>query len=350
MRSWWQGQPGALAAALRPFSGLYAAAARRERERLLSEQAERAPVPVVVVGNLVVGGAGKTPTVIALVQAFEAAGHHPGVVSRGFGRATQVVAPVRAADDPRQVGDEPLLIARRTGVPVWVGRDRLAAARALCATHPGVDLLISDDGLQHHALAREAELIVFDDRGAGNGLLLPAGPLREPLPATLSAHQRVLYTGTRVSTALPGSMVRRQAGHAQLLTDWWAGASAAVPLAALRGRRLLAVAGMADPAKFFDMLEIAGLSIDRWPLPDHHPYTELPWPSDAEDVITTEKDAVKLAADRLPGLLAPTLRVWVVPLDLKLPAALVTELAELLFPPPAVTPCATAPATAPLPT
>lgn len=347
MRSWWQERPGALAAALRPFSWLYAAAAQRRRDR---SQPQRVPVPVLVVGNLVVGGAGKTPTVIALVKAFQAAGHRPGVVSRGFGRNTQEVQPVRKADDPLQVGDEPVLIASRTGVPVWVGCDRAAAARALCAAEPEVDLIISDDGLQHHALARDAELIVFDDRGAGNGLLLPAGPLREPVPVALAAHQRVLYTGSRISTPVPGPKALRRADHAQLLGNWRAGSGMAVPLTALRDLRLLAVAGMADPDKFFDMLEAAGLKIDRQFLPDHYAYPKLPWPDGVAEVITTEKDAVKLDPARLPALQVAVPRVWIVPLDLALPEALLIELTALLFPVPSAPPPAAAPITRPTPT
>ena len=346
MQSWWPDRPntsaGALTRLLRPLSLLYGSVARRRRQHA---RPQRAPVPVLVVGNLVVGGAGKTPTVIALVDAFKAAGHRPGVVSRGFGRVPthdETAAAVRAVaadDDPDHVGDEPLLIVRRTGVPVWVGRDRVAAARALCAAEPDVDLLICDDGLQHHALARDAELIVFDNRGAGNGLLLPAGPLREPLPAQLAAHQRVLYTGSTASTPLPGPCALRRAGHAQSLTDWRALPTGAgpspnppTPLSALRGRGLLAVAGMAHPAKFFDMLAAAGLQIECLPLPDHYGYAQLPWSSATTDVITTEKDAVKLDPARLPGLRAAAPRVWVVPLDLQLPATLVDQLTALLFP------------------
>lgn len=344
-QSWWADTPDALARALQPLSWLYANIAERKRR---STPAAHAPVPVLVVGNLVAGGAGKTPTVIALAAAFKAAGHRPGVVSRGYGRITHAVQAVAADDDPRQVGDEPLLIARRTGVPVWVGRDRVAAARALCAAEPTVDLLISDDGLQHHALARDAELIVFDDRGAGNGLLLPAGPLREPLPATLAPHQRVLHSTTLAShrrvlhsgnynsTPLGGFLAEGHADRALLLADWRAGAGASgkapsVALASLRGQRLLAVAGMANPRKFYDNLTLAGLQFDCLPLPDHHPYAVLPWPADTAAVITTEKDAVKLDPERLPGLLAASPRVWVVPLDLKLPEALAAELLALLF-------------------
>jgi len=324
-RLWWRSPPTALAWGLWPLSLIYGGLLKLRQWR----PPHAVPVPVLVVGNHVVGGAGKTPAVIALVQALQARGRRPGVVSRGHGRHGTGQREVHAGDDARNVGDEPLLILRRCGVPVWVGARRADAARALCAAHPEVDLLIADDGLQHASLARNAELVVFDERGVGNGLLLPAGPLREPLPATLPAQRRVLYTAGQASTALPGALAARRISLAWPLAAWHAGdATQAQPLAALRGRRLLAAAGLAAPQKFFEMLGAAGLDIAALPLPDHHRYDTLPWPADAE-VLVTEKDAVKLAPRR-PG----SARVWVVPLDLQLPAALVDELAALLLPTP----------------
>ena len=288
----------------------------------------RLQVPVLVVGNLVVGGAGKTPTVIALVQALQEAGRQPGVISRGHGRRLGELRQVTASDAAADVGDEPLLIHRRTHVPVWVGHDRTAAARALCARHPEVDVLIADDGLQHHALARQAELVVFDERGAGNGLLLPAGPLREALPTQLPPRRRVLYTAGQASTPLPGSLAQRRIATAWPLLAWHANDEArAVPLQQLLGRPLAAAAGIAFPEKFFGMLEAAGLSIQRrLSLPDHHRFDSLPWPADTTDVMVTEKDAVKLSPIRVGAV-----RVWVVPLDLLVPVALIAELTALLF-------------------
>ncbi len=327
-RHWWQPRPTWLARLLQPLSFVYGLLAARRQARTAPQ---RAPVPVLVVGNLIVGGAGKTPVVIALVQALQGAGHRPGVISRGHGRRSADVRGVMPADDAESVGDEPLLIARRCGVPVWVGRQRLAAARALCAAHPEVDVLVCDDGLQHRALARDAELVVFDERGTGNGLLLPAGPLREPMPARLPIRTRVLYTGLGASTALAGMQALRSIASAWPLAAWWAGdASQAQPLAFLRGRPLVAVAGLAAPEKFFAMLAGTGLEIERLPLPDHHDWRTLPWAAGTADVVTTEKDAVKLDPARCAGT-----RVWVVPLDLALPAALVQELLALLFTPPA---------------
>ena len=325
-RHWWQSSPTPLARTLQPLAALYGALAARYKTRSV---AQTLAVPVVVVGNFIVGGAGKTPTVLALVQALRAAGHRPGVISRGHGRAGGAARPVEPASAASVVGDEPLLIRRRSGVPVWVAKSRPAAARGLCALHPEVDVLVSDDGLQHHALLRQAALVVFDERGAGNGLLLPAGPLREALPKRMPAAMRVLYTAGRASTPLPGALALRHIESAWPLQAWWTGdESLAQPLASLRGRPLLAVAGLAAPEKFFSMLEALGLSITRLPLLDHHPYATLPWPADTPDVITTEKDAVKIVA-LPPG----STRVWVVPLDLQLPAGLVEELIALLFPP-----------------
>jgi tetraacyldisaccharide 4'-kinase len=324
VRHWAQIRPSWLARLLQPMSWLYGRMAERQRQK--APAPTTLPVPTLVVGNYTVGGSGKTPTVIAVVQALLAAGHRPGVISRGHGRAALSVCEVTAGNNAQTVGDEPLLIQRRTGVPVWVGRDRPQAAQRLCAQHRDVDVLVSDDGLQHHALNRQAELVVFDERGAGNGLLLPAGPLREPLPTQLAAHTKVLYTGGVVSTRLPGAMAQRKLEFAWPLQDWLDRCAAgAVPLLQLKGRPLWAVAGLAMPEKFFGMLEAMGLQIQRLPLPDHFDYEQLPWPAGGLDVITTEKDAIKIA----PGRLQQT-RLWVVPLDLQLPAGLVDELSSVL--------------------
>ncbi|MBK1688847.1 tetraacyldisaccharide 4'-kinase [Rubrivivax gelatinosus] len=325
LRHWWQPRRTALAATLAPLESLYAGLSRRAAD----VEPRRAPVPVVVVGNLIVGGAGKTPTVIALVRALQAAGYTPGVISRGFGRDGDGVCPVEPDASPAEVGDEPLLIRRRTAVPVWVGRDRLAAARALCAAHPEVDVLVSDDGLQHRRLARDAEIVVFDDRGVGNGRLLPAGPLREPLPAQLAPGRFVLYNAPAPTTALPGACALRTLGPAVALEDWAAGRPTdGVALETLHGRPFLALAGIASPERFFTMLEAAGLEVDRLPLPDHHDFATLPWPAGTPQVLVTEKDAVKLAGRALGGT-----RVWVVGLDFTLPDSLVQDVLRLLAPP-----------------
>ena len=168
--------------------------------------------------------------------------------------------------------------------------------------------------------------MVFDERGAGNGLLLPAGPLRELLPVAVAPEMRVLYTAGVASTPLPGTLATRRLGVAWPLQAWHDGdATQAVPLASLQGRPLVAAAGLAAPGKFFGMLRASGLDLHPLPLPDHHGYPQLPWPAGTADVVTTEKDATKLQPSRMGGT-----RVWVVPLDLDIPSALVDELLALL--------------------
>lgn len=327
-RDWWRPGLTPLTAALWPLSLLYRAGAALDRRRQQTAAADvRLPAPVLVVGNLIVGGAGKTPTVIALVRRLREAGFNPGVVSRGYGRQDDALRAVTRGAPAAAVGDEPLLVHLRSGAPVWVGRDRVAAARALCAAHPDVDLLLSDDGLQHRRLPRQAELVVFDERGAGNGRLLPAGPLREPLPPRWPPHTLALFNAPAPTVALPGFVARRRLAGATLLDAWWQGATPRLDhLHALRGRPVLAAAGMAHPQRFFDMLRGEGLQVQGLPLPDHHDFATLPWPADATDVLVTEKDAVKLR----PG--TGTTRVWVVTLDFDLPAELVGGLAALLRP------------------
>lgn len=322
---------------LQPLATLYAglAAAHRRWQR------RTAPVtlgrPVIVVGNLVLGGAGKTPTVIALIDWLRQQGWQPGVVSRGYGRADdQALIEVRTDSTAVQVGDEPLLIHRRTGAPLVVGRDRVAAARMLLAQHPEVDILLSDDGLQHHRLPRDVEVVVFDGRGAGNGLTLPAGPLRQRLPRALPPQMLVLYNAVQASTPLPGALAQRRLAGALPLADWWRGHVADTqPLSTLQGRPLLAAAGMGDPERFFGMLEQAGLTIDRLPLPDHASFHPLPWPVGTGDVLVTEKDAVKLRPDQVGAT-----RVWVVALDFELPPEF-TEALRQRLPPRAAVPLKT---------
>jgi tetraacyldisaccharide 4'-kinase len=323
---WWRAKPSLLSRCLQPLSGLYSGLAAIHRHGAF-KRAAQLPVPVVVVGNWVVGGAGKTPTVIALVQALQTAGWRPGILSRGYGGRHHAPHEVAAGDSAHSVGDEPVLMQRRTQVPLWVGRDRVAAGLALCQHHPSVNVLVSDDGLQHHALRRNAEVIVFDERGMGNGLLLPAGPLREALPtAPLAPYQHVLYSNGRASTPIAGTLADRQVKQAWPLAAWWAGDTRqAQPLAALRNTPLLAAAGIAAPDKFFSSLQSAGLHFTPLPLPDHFDYGALPWPADTPHIITTEKDAVKLQGRQMGHT-----RIWVVPLDLVLPKGFVQSLMDHL--------------------
>jgi tetraacyldisaccharide 4'-kinase len=277
------------------------------------------PVPVVVVGNLIAGGAGKTPTVMAVVRRLQAAGRSPAIISRGYGRAGNAPTIVEVEHDSpaTQTGDEPLLLRLRLNVPVFVGADRVAAARAALAAHPQVDVLVSDDGLQHLRLPRTAQVVVFDERGAGNGWMLPAGPLREPLTRLPPPRTVVLYNAPQASTAWTGHLAQRRLAGLVDLAGWWAGrpaTMASLKLLAANETPVIAAAGVSRPERFFGMLRAAGLAITPLPLPDHHAYATLPWPADAPDVIVTEKDAVKLRAERFGSVPSAT-RIWVAPLD-----------------------------------
>lgn len=319
---------GPVAIALWPVSVVFGAltAVRRLLYRIGWRATTTLRAPVVVVGNLIVGGAGKTPTVIALIAALRRHGHTPGIVSRGYGRQAQDVFEVTRGSSAAACGDEPLLLHLRTAAPVVVGRDRVAAALHLLRRHADVDVVVSDDGLQHLRLGRDAQVLVFDERGAGNGWLLPAGPLREALPGALPPRTLVIYNSAAPTTALPGTLARRALGGAVALADWWNGRPAsATALEALRGRTIVAAAGLARPERFFQMLRDRGLLITPLPLPDHHDFATLPWPTDTADVIVTEKDAVKL----LPGRTGAT-RVWVATLDFTLDAAFDAALIALL--------------------
>jgi tetraacyldisaccharide 4'-kinase len=324
-RAWWTPQPGALPALMLPLAVLFgiAGAVRRAGFRAGWLRAVDVGVPVIVVGNLIVGGAGKTPAVIAIVQWLLRQGRQPGVISRGFGRSADAVQAVATDSPAAEVGDEPLLIHRRTGVPTVVGRNRVAAAQSLLARHPEVDVIVSDDGLQHRRLVRRVEVVVFDARGAGNGALLPAGPLREPMSVLAGAPPPiVLYNATKPSTPAPGFIARRALAGVVSLARWHEGAAFDPDaLQALRGRRVHAAAGIAEPQRFFVMLEAAGLAIEPHAMADHAHFTTLPWPADAADAVVTEKDAVKIAPART-GRTA----VWVAGLDFEPEPAFFAEL------------------------
>lgn len=320
---------GPLALALLPLALLLRALAalRRALFRAGLLRSERLPVPVVVVGNIFVGGTGKTPLTIWLVQQLRAAGMRPGVISRGHGGAAAGAAPRAVLPDSlaSDVGDEPLLIAARGGCPVVVGRRRAEAGRHLLALHPEVDVLVADDGLQHYALQRDVEIVLFDGRGTGNGWTLPAGPLREPPsrrrdftvvnapeigPALAAA-----VGGTPWRMVLAGEFAERLADPGQR-----------VPLAALRGRRILAAAGIGNPGRFFAMLRAAGLEVAEMPLPDHHHFRDDPFRATlAEIILVTEKDAVKCR--QLENINGDP-RLWVVPVGAQIDAALAAKIVE----------------------
>lgn len=271
----------------------------------------RLPVPVIVVGNVVVGGAGKTPTVIAVVQHLMRQGHRPGVVSRGHGRTSlrpgeplPDVLAVLPGTPPQVSGDEPALIQQATGVPVFVGRSRAATGRALLVAHPDVTVLVCDDGLQHMALHADLAVAVFDERGVGNGWMLPAGLLREPWPQSVGRrvdmvlHAQAPHAG---SNGLPTpDTVPRFAALKQLATHATALDGSAVPLDALPRHGLTALAGIAKPQAFFDMLSAAGVSISHGlALADHQDFDGWIHSNEfntikRQGIVCTEKDAVKL--------------------------------------------------------
>ncbi len=289
------------------------------------------PVPVIVVGNRIVGGAGKTPVTLALIDMLRGAGWQPGVVSRGHGGSGGDPRAVTAASSAAEVGDEPVLMARRAGVPVWVGHDRAAAALALLSAHAEVNVIVCDDGLQHLRLARDLELVVFDARGAGNGWLLPAGPLREPLQAPSSAHRRwVVYNAPAATTAAPGVVALRSLAGLVPLAAWWERVPGALQhFTLLQGQDVVALAGIGAPQRFFNDLAAHGLHCRGVALADHDRFATLPWPAEQRHVIVTEKDAVKLQPERVARE-RPSSTVWVSPMLLTLPAALHNELLDAL--------------------
>ena len=314
-----------------PVAALFGAlsALRRGLYRVGWLRAHKLAVPVIVVGNLVAGGAGKTPTVMAIVRLLRERGFRPGVVSRGYGRTGADLVDVQLDTPAARCGDEPLLLRLRTGVPVMVGRDRVAAGRELLRQHPHLDVVVSDDGLQHWQLARDVQVLVFDERGAGNGWLLPAGLLRERVPLAVPPRTLVLYNADAASTPLPGELAVRSLAGVVSLVDWWKGQAASrSALEALKGRSIVAAAGLARPQRFFDMLRASGLNIEAMALPDHHGYSELPWPTQTADVVVTEKDAVKLDPARMGRT-----RVWVAALDLRTHPSFDAALLALLPPP-----------------
>ena len=314
---------GLLACALWPLSRLFGAlgALRRVLYRRGVLTSTRLPVPVIIVGNIFIGGTGKTPLTIWLVEALRAAGFTPGIISRGHGGAGSAPRLVTADALAAEVGDEPLLIARRSGCPVMVGRDRPAAGRALLQQFPAVDVIVADDGLQHYALQRDIELVLFDGRGAGNGWMLPAGPLREPL----TRHRDfTIVNGEGEAPGLRGPLFRmRLAGNfAEQLID----PRQRLPLAALKGRRLVAAAGIGNPGRFFATLRAAGLAFTELPLPDHHDFLDEPFAAlDADIILITEKDAVKCG--QIENLKRDP-RLWVVPVAAQLDAALAEQIVE----------------------
>ena len=301
---------GAFAWALWPISLIFGGlvALRRWLYRVGILKSERVPAAVVVVGNVVAGGVGKTPVVMALVRHFQSKGVTVGVVSRGYGRHTQGCREVSAASTPAEVGDEPALVKRSTGAAVFVAASRIEAARALLVQHPKTRVIICDDGLQHYALQRDVEICVFDDRGVGNGFMLPAGPLREPWPR---AGNIVLHTGAHPAFA-QGFRATRSLAPFALGSD-----GITIPLTQLSApgsKALVAVAAIGHPDNFFKMLRTLGLNLAHVvPLPDHYDFDSWKCPFDGDfQLICTEKDAGKLWHG-YPGALAVSLQMTLEP-------------------------------------
>ena len=310
MRAWleseWQ-RLGGGALLFLPLAIVYSLVvrARRALYRAGIFKAWRAGVPVVVVGNITVGGTGKTPLVLAVVDALLAAGMHPGVVSRGYGRVPSTehdpsgvvrVFPGRAT--PEHFGDEPVLIARRAHVPVFISPDRAAAARALLEHDKDVDVLVSDDGLQHYGLARDVELAVVDgERRFGNGLPLPSGPMREPVSRLLEVDAVVVNGGWSDTISAPRQFAM-QLGRERFVALGTNEELDPVQFAlAARGQRVVAIAGIGNPGRFFAHLVRLGLAPEKRAFSDHHHFApaELKLPG-TDVIVMTEKDAVKCAA------------------------------------------------------
>jgi tetraacyldisaccharide 4'-kinase len=273
-----------------------------------------------VVGNITAGGTGKTPLVLWLVKCLRDRGRRPGIVSRGYGGTEAGPARVEAGSDPLRFGDEPVLLARRSGCTVWIGADRVAAARALLAAHPECDVVVSDDGLQHHRLARDVEICVVDAaRGFGNGWRLPAGPLRDPV-SRLATVAAVVMNGSDVPhpsvAAIPPGPARFSMSLAGREFRNLLDPAKVEGAESFRGERVHAVAGIGHPQRFFRHLQEMGLDFTPHAFPDHHPFTasDLAF-AGPETVLMTEKDAVKCRA-------FATATHWALAVDAQVDAAL----------------------------
>ncbi len=324
-KSWYSPKKDVLSTALLDVSWLYGGIMRLRRKLYASGmlRSTKLEVPVIVVGNVIAGGAGKTPIVMALARFLQAQTQtrswRVGIVSRGYGRKSGNVLEVLADTPASEAGDEPALMKRtlqHLNIPVFVAKDRAEAARALLAAHPQTNVILCDDGLQHLALQRDIEICVFDERGIGNGRLLPAGPLREAWPRDVDF---ILHRGGMAS----GFAIERHLADYGILAD-----GSHISLTDLTEHDLTALAGIAHPEAFFSMLRERGLHLKATlPLPDHYDFNSMPCTFHAgEWLICTEKDAIKLWKTPL----AQQCTIVAVPLDVTLPEAFTTTLLEKL--------------------
>ncbi|MDH5378855.1 MAG: tetraacyldisaccharide 4'-kinase [Gammaproteobacteria bacterium] len=296
---------------------------RRLMYRLRLFRSHKPRVPVIVVGNITVGGSGKTPTVVWLVNLLKQAGYHPGVVSRGYlGEAHIWPQQVRPDSDPLMVGDESVLIARRCQCPMAVGPERVAAIKALLNAHKEVDVIVSDDGMQHYAMGRDIEISVIDGkRRFGNGYCLPAGPLREPITRLFSVDFHIVNGGeTRKTPYGTEYGMSLRFGKVYNLKNF----SKFQKIDSFKGQKIDAVAGIGNPNRFFSQLKKQGIDVDAHPFPDHHKYTVKDFEfSSGRPLLMTEKDAVKcerLAQDHH----------WCVTVDAQVPQELGDQVLALL--------------------
>ena len=311
----WYGKPGGLLLLLPlMFVFRFIAALRR---RVISPQPCGAPL--IVVGNISVGGSGKTPAVLALAEYCRDRGYRVGIVSRGYGgKAPYYPYLLDSSTEPNIAGDEPCLIARRSGLPVAVAPDRLAAAKLL-VDQKGCNLIISDDGLQHYRMARDIEVLLLDgQRGFGNGYCLPVGPLREPISRAKQVDITIINGGSNSFSGhtmlLRGdTAIEISTGERRYLQEW----SAAE-------RRVHAVAGIGNPQRFFNALRERGFDVVEPPFADHHAFIakDLNF-ADACPIIMTEKDAVKCAGFHLNNS-------WMLPVDAALDARFFAQFSGLL--------------------
>lgn len=316
-KAWYE--KNALSLVLRPVSWLFCALVflRRLAYKIKLFRSTQLPVPVVIVGNITVGGTGKTPLVIALAELLKRKGYRPGIISRGYrGKARSWPQQVRHDSDPVIVGDEAVLITRRTLCPMAVGPDRVAAGRALIQ-YNDCDIILSDDGLQHYKLKRNVEIAVIDGvRRFGNGFCLPAGPLREPVKRL----QQVDLKFTNDSAANDEILMQYQINSLVSLND----SDTTCELSEFKGKQVHAIAGIGNPQRFFDQLRANGLGVIEHSFPDHHEYKRKDVMfNDNLAVIMTEKDAVKCFRYASEN-------TWYLPVSIKLPENFESQFIDLL--------------------